>query len=87
MNSTITVGLSDTPVIRFDTNSIPPIKLNTPTSAEAPMPIQTIIPTVANVRLAAPIIRSKVNSPRIIVESVTPITPTAEASVTLAMPP
>ncbi len=74
-------------MIRLETKVMPPIRLKTPTSAEAPIPIQTIIPTVARVRLAAPTISSVVNSPRIIVDRVTPITPMAEASVTEAMPP
>ncbi len=75
------------PVIMSETNLIPPIRLNTPTSALAPMPIQTIMPTVCSVCSAAPFISAMVSSPRMRVETITPATPTAEASVTLATPP
>ena len=74
-------------MISDDTKSMPPIRLNTPTMALAPMPIQTIMPTVASVCMAAPRSSSKVNSPRTIVASSTPPTPMADASVTEAMPP
>ncbi len=87
MNSSTTRRLSEMPVMRPDTKSIPPIRLNTPTSAVAPIPIQTIMPTVCSVRREAVRTSSSVSSPRRSVESSTPSTPTADASVTLAMPP
>ncbi len=49
MKRMITIGSSEMPVISPCTKRKPPIRLNTPTSAEAPMPIQTIMPTVASV--------------------------------------
>ena len=46
MNRSTITGSSEIPVIIAETNLIPPMRLNTPTSAVAPMPIQTIMPTV-----------------------------------------
>ena len=87
MNRMMIVGFSEMPVISAETNLMPPIRLNTPTRALAPMPIHTIMPQVARVCRTAPLSIGRLNSRRTMVESSTPSTPTAEASVTEAMPP
>ncbi len=49
MNRMMIIGSSEMPVIRTDTTFLTLIRLNTPTSADAPIPIQTIMPHVDSV--------------------------------------
>ena len=55
--------------------------------AEAPMPIQTIMPQVESVWTAASSSMRTVSSPRRSVARMTPTTPRPAASVIEAMPP